>query len=207
MTYPNVQLLIDNEWRSARSEAPLAVHNPATGESIGSVARATIADLDDALAATTKGFEVWRNTLAITPAIKRGEVMRAAAQLLRTRADAVPPLMTLEQGKPLAESKGEILMACDIIELFAEEGRRVYGRIVSPRALNMQQMVLKEPAGPVAAFTPWNFPIDQVVRKMSAALATGCSIIVKAREETWLHRPNWCAPLSMPACRRAWCRW
>ena len=180
MTYPNVQLLINNEWRAARGEATIAVHNPADGSRIGSVARATIADLDDALAATAKGFEVWRNT----PAIKRSEVMRAAAKLLRERTDAIANLMTLEQGKPLAESKGEIIMACDIIEWFAEEGRRVYGRLVSPRAMNVQQMVLKEPVGPVAAFTPWNFPINQVVRKMSAALATGCSIIVKAPEET-----------------------
>ena len=180
MTYPNVQLLIANEWRAARNEATIAVHNPADGSKIGSVARASIADLDDALAATAKGFEVWRNT----PAIKRSDIMRAAARLLRDRTDAIAHMMTLEQGKPLAESKGEITMACDIIEWFAEEGRRVYGRLVSPRAMNVQQMVLKEPLGPVAAFTPWNFPINQVVRKMSAALATGCSIIVKAPEET-----------------------
>ena len=180
MTYPNVQLLINNEWRAARSEATIAVHNPANGEVIGSVARAGIADLDDALAAAAKGFDVWRNT----PAIKRSEVMRAAAKLLRERTDAIAHLMTLEQGKPLAESKGEITLACDIIEWFADEGRRVYGRLVPPRAMNVQQMVLKEPIGPVAAFTPWNFPINQVVRKLSAALATGCSMIVKAAEET-----------------------
>ena len=180
MTYPNVQLLINNEWRPARGEATIPVHDPATGEAIGSVARAGIADLDDALAATAKGFEVWRNT----PAIKRSDVMRAAAKLLRERTDAIANLMTLEQGKPLAESKGEITMAADIIEWFADEGRRVYGRLVPPRAMNVQQMVLKEPVGPVAAFTPWNFPINQVVRKLCGALATGCSMIVKAAEET-----------------------
>ena len=180
MTYPHVLLLIDNEWRAARAPATIPVHNPATGEVIGSVARAGITDLDDALAAAAKGFEVWRNT----PAIKRGEVMRAAAKLLRERTDAIAQLMTLEQGKPLAESKVEISMAADIIEWFADEGRRVYGRIVAPRAMNVQQMVLKEPVGPVAAFTPWNFPINQVVRKLCGALATGCSMIVKAAEET-----------------------
>ncbi len=180
MTYPNVQLLINNEWRAARNEATIPVHNPATGEVIGSVARASIADLDDALAAAAKGFDVWRST----PAIKRGELMRTAAKLLRERTDSIAQLMTLEQGKPLAESKVEIAMAADIIEWFAEEGRRVYGRVVPPRAMNVQQMVLKEPVGPVAAFTPWNFPINQVVRKMAGALATGCSIIVKAAEET-----------------------
>ena len=180
MTYPNVQLLINNEWRAARGEATIAVHNPATGEVIGSVAHARVADLDDALATAAKGFEVWRNT----PALKRSEVMRAAAKLLRERTDAIAQLMTLEQGKPLAESKGEIIMACDIIEWFADEGRRVYGRLVPPRAMNVQQRVLKEPVRPVAAFTPWNFPINQVVRKLCGALATGCSMIVKAAEET-----------------------
>ena len=180
MNYPDVQLLINNQWRAARGDATLAVHNPATGAVIGSVARASTADLDDALAAAAKGFEVWRNT----PAIDRSKLMRAAAQLLRERTDAIAHLMTLEQGKPLAESRAEIMMASDIIEWFAEEGRRVYGRLVPPRAMNVQQMVLKEPVGPVAAFTPWNFPINQVVRKMCGALATGCSIIVKAAEET-----------------------
>ncbi len=180
MNYPDVQLLINNQWRAARGDATLAVHNPATGAVIGSVARASSADLDDALAAAAKGFDVWRNT----PAFERSKLMRAAAQLLRERTDAIAHLMTLEQGKPLAESRAEIMMACDIIEWFAEEGRRVYGRLVPPRAMNVQQMVLKEPVGPVAAFTPWNFPINQVVRKMCGALATGCSIIVKAAEET-----------------------
>ena len=180
MTYPHVQLLINNEWRAARSNATIAVHNPADGSVIGSVARAGIADLDDALAAAAKGFATWRNT----PAIERAKVMRTAAGLLRERSDTIARLMTMEQGKPLAESKAEIGMAADIIEWFADEGRRVYGRIVAPRAMNQQQMVLKEPVGPVAAFTPWNFPINQVVRKMCGALATGCSIIVKAAEET-----------------------
>ncbi|MBL8309632.1 MAG: NAD-dependent succinate-semialdehyde dehydrogenase [Burkholderiales bacterium] len=180
MTYPNVQLLINNEWRAARGNATLPVYNPADGSTIGTVAKASTADLEDALAAAAKGFDVWKNT----PAVERAKVMRAAAALLRERADAIATLMTMEQGKPLAEAKVEIGMSCDIIEWFAEESRRVYGRIVSPRSLVQQQMVLKEPVGPVAAFTPWNFPINQVVRKLSAALATGCSMIVKAAEET-----------------------
>lgn len=165
MTYPDVQLLINNEWRPARGGATLNVYNPADGKVIGTVAKATIADLDDALASAVKGFEVWRNT----PAIERARVMRAAAQLLRERADGVARMMTMEQGKPLAEARGEVASASDVIEFFAEEGKRVYGRVVAPRAMNVQQMVLKEPIGPVAAFTPWNFPINQVVRKMGAA--------------------------------------
>ncbi len=180
MTYPNVQLLINNEWRAARGGATINVHNPADGKVIGTVARATTADLDDALASAAKGFAIWRNT----PAMERARIMRAAAQLVRDRADAIARMMTMEQGKPLAEAKGEVASASDVIDYFAEEGKRVHGRLVAPRAMNVQQMVLKEPVGPVAAFTPWNFPINQVVRKMGAALATGCSIIVKAAEET-----------------------
>ncbi len=111
-------------------------------------------------------------------------LMRVAARLFRERADNTARLLTLEQGKPLAEAKGEVLFACEVIEYFAEEGKRVAGRIVAPRAEGTLAQVFKEPVGPVAAFTPWNFPINQVVRKLCAALATGCSIIVKAPEET-----------------------
>ena len=104
--------------------------------------------------------------------------------LLRERADAIAPLLTLEQGKPLAEAKGEVLAGADVIDWFAEEARRTYGRVIPARAEGVYQLVVKEPVGPVAAFTPWNFPINQVVRKLSCALAAGCSIIVKAPEET-----------------------
>jgi len=104
---------------------------------------------------------------------------------MRERAGDIAPLLTQEQGKPLAEAKGEAMAAVDIIEWFADEGLRVYGRIVPSRAnIAIRQMVLKDPVGPVAAFTPWNFPINQVVRKIGAALAAGCSVIVKAPEET-----------------------
>ncbi len=117
-------------------------------------------------------------------AFDRSKVMRKAANLLRERADAIAPLLTMEQGKPLAEAKGEVLAAADIIDWFAEEARRTYGRVIPARAEGVYQLVIKEPVGPVAAFTPWNFPINQVVRKLSCALAAGCSIIVKAPEET-----------------------
>ena len=180
MTYVNTQLLIDNHWRDAQASKTLPVVNPATSTEIGRVAHAAVADLDAALIAAQKGFLVWR----AMPAIERSKIMRQAAVLMRERADKIAMLMTLEQGKPLAEAKVECMSAADIIDYFAEEGRRIYGRIVLPRAANVQQQVLKEPVGVVAAFTPWNFPINQVVRKMSAALATGCSIIFKAPEET-----------------------
>ncbi|MGQ3003452.1 MAG: NAD-dependent succinate-semialdehyde dehydrogenase [Hydrogenophaga sp.] len=181
MTYPNTQLFIQGQWRDAQAGETLAVFNPATGKEIGRVAHARQADLDLALAAAQKGFETWRDT----PAIERAKVMRAAAGLMRERAGAIARLLTQEQGKPLAEAKGEAMAAADILEWFADEGLRVYGRIVPSRGnLALRQMVLKDPVGPVAAFTPWNFPINQVVRKLAAALATGCSMIVKAPEET-----------------------
>jgi succinate-semialdehyde dehydrogenase/glutarate-semialdehyde dehydrogenase len=179
-TYTDTRLLIDNEWVDATGGKTLDVVNPATGKAIGKVAHASIADLDRALAAAQRGFETWRNT----PANERAAVMRRAAGLIRERAPEIAKLLTQEQGKPLAEAKGETLAAADIIEWFADEGRRVYGRIVPSRNLAAQQLVLKEPLGPVAAFTPWNFPINQIVRKLGAALATGCSFLVKAPEET-----------------------
>ncbi|WP_028604351.1 NAD-dependent succinate-semialdehyde dehydrogenase [Ottowia thiooxydans] len=180
MTYPNTQLFIDNQWCDAAAGETLAVLNPATGQEIGRLAHARKPDLDRALAAADRGFATWRNT----PANERSAIMRRAAGLLRERAEAIASVMTQEQGKPLGEAKGEVLSAADIIEWFAEEGRRTYGRIVPPRNMAADQRVLKEPVGPVAAFTPWNFPINQVVRKVSAALATGCSILVKGPEET-----------------------
>ncbi len=181
MTYPHTQLFIDGQWRDAADGKTLAVFNPATGQEIGRVAHAGIADLDAALVAAQKGFETWRDM----PAIERSKIMRRAAALMRERAGDIARVLTLEQGKPLVEAKGETLAAADIIDWFADEGLRVYGRIVPSRFnLAARQMVLKDPVGPVAAFTPWNFPINQVVRKLAAALATGCSMIVKAAEET-----------------------
>lgn len=181
MTYTNTQLFIDNQWQGAADGRTLAVFNPATGQEIGHVAHAGRADLDRALAATAKGFAVWRD---LAP-VERARIMRRAAALMRERAEGIAQLLTLEQGKPLAEAKGEALAAADIIEWFADEGLRVYGRIVPSRGNPaLRQMVLKDPVGPVAAFTPWNFPINQVVRKVSAALATGCSMLIKGPEET-----------------------
>ncbi|WP_194725007.1 NAD-dependent succinate-semialdehyde dehydrogenase [Noviherbaspirillum malthae] len=181
MTYPNTQLLINGQWQDAADGRTLAVHNPATGQEIGRVAHAGRADLDRALEAAQKGFETWRDML---PA-ERSKIMRRAAAFMRERAENIGRVLTQEQGKPLVEAKGEALAAADIIEWFAEEGFRVYGRIVPSRTnIAIRQMVLKDPVGPVAAFTPWNFPINQVVRKVGAALAAGCSMLVKAPEET-----------------------
>ncbi|MCC6533789.1 MAG: NAD-dependent succinate-semialdehyde dehydrogenase [Burkholderiales bacterium] len=178
--YPEVLLLIDGAWCPAASGKTLPVVNPASGEPIGSVAHAERPDLDRALEAAQKGFATWRKTSAF----ERYKTMRKAAEIFRARADAVAPLLTLEQGKPVAEARQEALAAADVIDWFAEEGRRAYGRVIPARSAGVYQLVVKEPVGPVAAFTPWNFPINQVVRKLCAAVATGCSIIVKGPEET-----------------------
>jgi len=178
--YSDVLLFIDGEWTKAAGGRTIPVVNPATGEPIGTVAHADKSDLDRALEAADKGFRTWRKVSAF----ERSKVMRKAANLLRERVDAIAPLLTLEQGKPLGDSKGETLAGADVIDWFAEEARRAYGRVIPARAEGVYQLVVKEPVGPVAAFTPWNFPINQVVRKLSCALAAGCSIIVKAPEET-----------------------
>jgi succinate-semialdehyde dehydrogenase/glutarate-semialdehyde dehydrogenase len=178
--YSDTYLFIDGAWCAGSGGRTLPVLNPATGEQIATVARAEIADLDRALAAADKGFKAWRK---VSP-FERYKVMRRAADLMRERAEGIARLMTMEQGKPLAEAKLELLAGADMIDWFAEEGRRSYGRVVPSRAEGVQQLVVKEPVGPVAAFTPWNFPVNQVVRKLSAAVATGCSIIIKAPEET-----------------------
>jgi succinate-semialdehyde dehydrogenase/glutarate-semialdehyde dehydrogenase len=178
--YSDVQLHINGKWRAATGGRSIPVLNPATEEVIGTVAHANQSDLDEALDAADRGFKAWKKVSAF----ERSKLMRKAANLLRERADSIARLMTQEQGKPLPEAKMETLAAADTIDWFAEEARRAYGRVIPARAEGVFQLVIKEPVGPVAAFTPWNFPINQVVRKLSAALATGCSIIVKAPEET-----------------------
>ena len=180
MAYPDTMLLIDGEWRPAGDGRSIPVVNPATDEQIGTVAHASTADLDAALAAAEKGLAEW----SATGAYKRQKIMRKAADLLRERAGEIAAIMSAELGKPVAEAKGETLGAADTIDWFAEEARRQYGRIIPARMPNVQQQAIKMPVGVVAAFTPWNFPLNQVVRKLSAALAAGCSIIVKGPEET-----------------------
>lgn len=185
--YSDVHLHIDGAWTPALAGRVLDVPNPATGEVNGTVAHAERADLDRALAAAERGFHVWRRTSAY----ERSKLLRRAADLLRSRADEIATLMTLEQGKPLAEAKMETVAGADVIDWFAEESRRTYGRVIPARAEGVYQLSLREPVGPVAAFTPWNFPINQANRKIAIALAAGCSIIVKGPEET----PASCAAL------------
>ena len=185
--YPNTSLFIDGTWAPGSTGKDEAVLNPATAEEIGRVAHASTGDLDRAIEAAARAFKTWRK---VSP-YDRSKVMRKAADLLRERADTIARIMTMEQGKPLAEARVETLAAADLIDWFAEEGRRTYGRVIPSRAVGHLQTVTREPVGVVAAFTPWNFPINQVVRKVSAAIATGCTIIVKGPEET----PASCAEL------------
>lgn len=185
--YPDVELFIDGAWTPAASGRTLEVLNPATGEILGRLAHAGQSDLDRALAAAERGFRLWRGVSAY----ERSKVMRKAAGLLRERLEHIARLLTLEEGKPLAEARGETLVGADVIEWFAEEARRSYGRVIPARAEGVTQLAIKEPVGVVAAFTPWNFPINQAVRKISAGLAAGCAVILKGPEET----PAACAEL------------
>jgi succinate-semialdehyde dehydrogenase/glutarate-semialdehyde dehydrogenase len=155
--YSDVSLFIDGAWTKAAGGRSIDIVSPATGERIGSVAHADRSDLDRALEAAEKGFHIWRKISAFD----RSKIMRKAANLLRERADAIAPLMTMEQGKPLPEAKGEVLAGADVIDWFAEEARRAYGRVIPARGEGIYQLVVKEPVGPVAAFTPWNFPINR----------------------------------------------
>jgi succinate-semialdehyde dehydrogenase / glutarate-semialdehyde dehydrogenase len=178
--YPEISLHIDGAWVKGAMGKAEPVLNPATGEAVGSVPHADRSDLDRALAAAEKGFHAWRKVSAHD----RYKLMRKAADNVRAKADAVAETMVLEQGKPLLEARLETLAGADIIDWFGEEARRAYGRIVPARSPGVQQLVVKEPVGPVAAFTPWNFPINQAVRKISGAVAAGCSIIIKGPENT-----------------------
>lgn len=185
--FPDVQLHIAGQWRGGSAGQTMPIQNPATGDTLAQLAVASRADLDAALAAADRGFAAWRKVSAF----ERSKVLRKAADLLRARADEIARIMTLEQGKPLAEARVEVMAGADTMDWFAEEGRRAYGRVIPPRAEGVMQFVLREPVGPVAAFTPWNFPINQAVRKVAAALCTGCSVILKGPEDT----PASCAEL------------
>ena len=178
--YNELGLFIDGAWRKSGSGGKGEdVINPATEKPLAHLPHAGKADLDEALAAAKKGFAVWK----ATSAYDRAKVLRKAADLIRERHDAMAKIMVLEQGKPYAEARAEVLVSADVIEWYAEEGRRVYGRIVPGRG-KVRQLVVSEPVGVVAAFTPWNFPVMMPARKIGAALATGCSVVLKASEET-----------------------
>ncbi len=178
--YSDLKLYIDGQWLNGGGRQSEDVINPATGKVLAQLPHASVADLDSALGAAQKGFQTWKNTSAYD----RAKIMRKAADLLRERAEHVATVQTMEQGKSFAESRMEVLTSADIIDWYAEEGRRSYGRIVPGRGKGVRQIVLQEPVGVAAAFTPWNFPTLTPVRKIAGALGAGCALIIKASEET-----------------------
>lgn len=176
-SYPELKCYIAGEWRGATDG--LKVVNPASEREIGVLPVAGRRDLDDALSAAAEGFKVWRRTAPRA----RAEIMLKAAALMRARADEIAHSITLEHGKPLAQARLEVIRGCEFFEWDAGEAQRTYGRVI-PSGPGIRYVVLHQPIGMVAAFSPWNFPMSQPSRKIAGALAAGCSIILKAAEET-----------------------
>ncbi|WP_173930910.1 NAD-dependent succinate-semialdehyde dehydrogenase [Chelativorans sp. Marseille-P2723] len=176
----DINLLIGGTWKPASDGGRRDVINPANGEVVGQLAVATDADLDAAAQAAAAAFAGWKNT----PPIERGAILRRAATLMRQRADEFAPIITRENGKTIAESMAEVSWAADFYEWFAEEARRIYGRTVPARMAGVRQFTNLEPVGPVLALSPWNWPLVPLSRKLSAALAAGCTVIAKPAEET-----------------------
>jgi succinate-semialdehyde dehydrogenase/glutarate-semialdehyde dehydrogenase len=177
--YADVALYIDGAWTEGTSGRSEDIVNPATGGVIGQVPHASPADLDRALAAAQRGFAVWSRT----PIEERSRILHRAADLVRERSADIGRIMTLEQGKPLPEATGEALRVAKALAWDVEEARRAYGHII-PFDEAFQLSVIHQPIGPVAAFTPWNFPAGSPMRKLAAAVSAGCSIVLKASEET-----------------------
>lgn len=175
--YPDLKLFIAGKWRKTKANMP--VINPATEEEIGRLPMASETDLDDALQAAVKGFEIWRKT---SPRERSDTIMRAAS-LMRERQEEIATAITLEHGKPLKQARLEVIRGAEFFEWDAGEAMRTYGRII-PAAHGHKFSVHHTPVGVVAAFSPWNFPMSQPARKIAGALASGCSVILKAAEET-----------------------
>jgi succinate-semialdehyde dehydrogenase / glutarate-semialdehyde dehydrogenase len=178
--YANLELFIDGQWLNGDGRAGEDVINPATEKPLARLPHASTADLDRALEAAKKGFATWR----AVSAYERAKVIRKAADLMRERYDAISKILVQEEGKAYPEARAEVRTSADIIEWYAEEGRRAYGRIVPGAFKGIRQIVVQEPVGIVTAFTPWNFPTLTPARKIGGALAAGCSLILKASEET-----------------------
>ncbi|HPQ68603.1 MAG TPA: NAD-dependent succinate-semialdehyde dehydrogenase [bacterium] len=174
MRVPN-QLLINGHWKDAADGRRIDVIDPATEEAVDSVPAATPADIDEALASAAAGWRVWRETDAWT----RSATVRRIATVLREHTDEIARVLTEEQGKPLAEARGELAATADQFDWYADEARRIYGRMIDGHSRAHRLMVIRQPVGPVAAFSPWNFPALLAARKVAPALAAGCSVILK----------------------------
>lgn len=192
--YKNYGLYIDGTWRAASDNAEIPVHDPATEQVIGTIPAATSDDLDAALAAASRGIKVWSKTNPW----ERGALLRKVAELIRERTPEIAEIMSVETGKPIAEAMGETGAAADQFEWYAEETKRIYGQTIEGRTPDVRMTVRYQPVGVVAAFCAWNFPALLPSRKMSAALAAGCSIILKPAGEA----PGSCMAL-VQACHDA----
>jgi succinate-semialdehyde dehydrogenase/glutarate-semialdehyde dehydrogenase len=176
-SYPDLHLYIDGAWRKTADDLPVV--DPATEKVIGRLPRAGISDLEDAIAAAELGFKTWRRT----PPARRAAVLLKAAALMRERQEEIATAITAEHGKPLPQARLEVIRGCEFFEWDAGEATRTYGRVI-PSAPGVRYVVHHQPIGVVAAFSPWNFPMSQPCRKVAGAIAAGCSIILKAAEET-----------------------
>ena len=174
------QAFIANEWINAGSNKTFPVTNPATGEILAQVADCGATETQRAIAAADAALPDWRSKTATV----RAGILRRWHDLILAHADDLGTLMTLEQGKPLAEARGEVRYGASFIEWFAEEGKRAYGDIIPPHMPGMRLLVTKQPVGVVAAITPWNFPNAMITRKVAPALAAGCTVVIKPSEET-----------------------
>jgi succinate-semialdehyde dehydrogenase/glutarate-semialdehyde dehydrogenase len=177
--YPELTLFIDGEWLGREGRKTQAVVNPATEEVLGQLPHATPADLDRALAAAQRSWGEWR---ALLP-VQRAKILRKAADLMRARGEEIARTATLEMGKTLTETRIELQASAEVFDWYADEGRRAYGRVLPQRLAGQRMTIVKEPVGPVAAFAPWNFPLGNPARKIGAALAAGCTCILKPAEE------------------------
>ena len=177
--YPTLSLYIDGQFLSGQGRREQDVFNPATGEVIAKLPHATSEDLNTALAAADRAFQTWKKSSPMA----RSKVLRKVADLARERSADIGRAMTQDQGKPLAESVGEVMACADHADWHAEECRRIYGRVIPARQDGVRQLVLREPVGVCAAFTPWNFPFNQAIRKISAAVGAGCTMVLKGPED------------------------
>jgi len=176
-TYPDLHLFINGEWRKTASDLP--VLNPATEEEIGRLPHAEKSDLDDAVESAAMGFDAWRKV----PPSGRANILYKAAAIMRERQGEIAAAITAEHGKPLDQARLEVIRGCEFFEWDAGEATRTYGRVI-PSAPGVRYIVHHQPIGIVAGFSPWNFPMSQPCRKVAGAIAAGCSIILKAAEET-----------------------
>ena len=174
------QCFIDGGWLDADSGESIVIRNPATGETLGTVPKMGAAETRRAIDAANAALPGWRATTAG----ERAKLLRRWHELMLTHQDDLALIMTSEQGKPLAEAKGEIAYAASYLEWFAEEGKRAYGEIVPPNVADRRILVTREPVGVCAAITPWNFPAAMITRKAGAALAAGCTMVLKPASQT-----------------------